>query len=937
MGFAERGGRIAQGTALLLWICAGSAGCSDGDDNPQPAPSPESSSLFSGIGGGGGGGGQPGGGGGGEQPPPPGSGGASRPADGCTPGAGRCRDDRTLLSCTEDAVEEVVRCASDELCGLGPAGADCLRPAACDAGARWCDDATTVARCGDDQQVSLQGCPADQRCSGGTCAPSPTGCVPGESRCRDLGTALRCDDEGEREEVLRCAGDEVCTGSAPEAACVGGEGCPLGASVCLDARTLRVCQDAAAGWQEVSCGPTATCDFGDCIEDSAPTGGPGTDSGPGTESGPGSVPGSSGVPGTGSGGGSGAPFFCVPGVRSCDGNTVRTCNGEGSGFDTRTCASGERCEGGACVPATDIPSTEGPICDPGSRVCDGNTVVVCNAQGTSETRQACASTERCTAGACLPVTEEPVCSPGTTLCEGNGVRTCNAQGTGFGSAVSCGSDVCVEGACRASCPGVSGPSTGCVFHPVLLDQIPLGCSGDTDCDGFPGSVCRSGECVYETTSNERLALGVTNTTTASTRVRVLNVAGDILVDRSLPAGEHALIGVPVPSGSREGTRITTESFRVESDRAISVVQYNPPPRLTTPSNDASALIPADLLGTAYDVLTWPASNNQDGASVFGAYLTIVATARGTTSVTVRPSVAIASGAGVTAIAAGATRTFSMERGETLTLYAQSASGANASRDLSGTRVTSTAPVAVFAGTVCSQVPLGTVFCDHMEHQLAPSSGLGSTYVIARTRARGTAPDVLRVLNPGSSPVFLSTTPLVSALDGARVGPGQVLETRITTPLVLEARTELGSPADIAVAQFTVGSHFSCTNDGFFGWNCPSSVNVPACNSQPEGDPSFMPLAPVSRFAAAHDIHLPSNYTNQYIEVVFPSGATVRHNGTAIGSGTAVGASGAWRTVRLTPGSGLHRLRSDDPFGVTVYGFGCGGSFGYSPGLGGPNR
>ena len=181
---------------------------------------------------------------------------------------------------------------------------------------------------------------------------------------------------------------------------------------------------------------------------------------------------------------------CEPGTGSCDGNVVVDCNAEGSEISRVDCGD-EVCidgEGGAAcisadcedgqvgcidratsylctdgarelVPCNDVQGCVGgecvdQICEPNSRRCDGNTVIVCDDAGVSEGTVRCdlvpecqeaAAGCLCRGGDCVPL----ACEPDTTTCDGDNVVRCADDGSGFDVAEVCEPPAtCIGGACQ---------------------------------------------------------------------------------------------------------------------------------------------------------------------------------------------------------------------------------------------------------------------------------------------------------------------------------------------------------------------------------------------------------------------------------------------------------------------------------------------------------
>ncbi|MCB9531191.1 MAG: hypothetical protein H6700_05455 [Myxococcales bacterium] len=182
---------------------------------------------------------------------------------------------------------------------------------------------------------------------------------------------------------------------------------------------------------------------------------------------------------------------CEPGAGSCDGNVAVVCNDAGTslqrincgddacvaGTEGATCLS-QACDAGevGCIDArTPYQCVDGTrqlgscggdtgcvagecqaqVCEPRSRTCDGDTVVVCDAAGLTQSTVRCdlvpacqsaAGGCECVEGTCLPL----VCEPGGSRCDGDDVLVCNATGSAEVVSSTCSDGfVCVAGQCTS--------------------------------------------------------------------------------------------------------------------------------------------------------------------------------------------------------------------------------------------------------------------------------------------------------------------------------------------------------------------------------------------------------------------------------------------------------------------------------------------------------
>ncbi len=168
---------------------------------------------------------------------------------------------------------------------------------------------------------------------------------------------------------------------------------------------------------------------------------------------------------------------CVPGTKSCVGQSPRTCGTNGEWVYSSpcpyTCMAGD-CKG-LCNPGAlkcgsvgvekcgtdglwhpdqtcpfvcvDPPGVCSGVCKNGATQCNGLQTQFCNPLGQWATTGTCPFA--CSNGSCTGV-----CTPTATKCVGNGTQTCNAQGQ-WGATVAC-PFLCSNGACTGACtPGTT--------------------------------------------------------------------------------------------------------------------------------------------------------------------------------------------------------------------------------------------------------------------------------------------------------------------------------------------------------------------------------------------------------------------------------------------------------------------------------------------------
>lgn len=561
---------------------------------------------------------------------------------------------------------------------------------------------------------------------------------------------------------------------------------------------------------------------------------------------------------------------CTPQQRYCLDGRAAVCSADGQSARTTYCLGGTECHDGEC--ASSCVAGESLGC------ASTDARALCAADGFTRSSSTCpASAPRCLGGACVPL---PGCTPGVTTCVNDELSTCLADGQTVRTS-SCALG-CAGGQCRLPCRDADDDQVGCEFVVVKLDNI------------------------------DRMlpfAITVSNATLVPAQVRVERAGGTVMVRRSVPPESLRLIELPTVSTIEASSR-SRESVRVVSDTPITVHQFNPTNNVGAFSNDASLLLPVSVGGTEFLVVSWRARGvigSWPGPRAV-SYATVVATQAGTTVVDVTPASDTHAGGGMPAMSAGVTERFTLRQGEVLSF---------GSEDVTGTRVVSDQPIAVFAGNNCATVPESWLFCDHMEEQLLPVRLWGRESVVPKLAPRGTEPDVVRVIAAHDG-TTLHTEPPVVGLDGVSLAAGQTADVEVTEDFVLTASH------DVLVTQFMVGSAVGC----------PDACVVPrvACPNGPSGigDPSQLQIISSAHFAREYLVLVPEDYRENHVSIAAPLAARVTLDGAPVML-EAIGNS-AMGAARVEVSAGLHLATADVPFGMYVYGYDCDVSYAYPGGL-----
>lgn len=527
------------------------------------------------------------------------------------------------------------------------------------------------------------------------------------------------------------------------------------------------------------------------------------------------------------------------------------------------------------------------------------------------------------------------CYPGRTFCDGLDVRTCNPDGESSTVTRTCDVDAgeaCEPGA--GTCVGLCAEARrnrsniGCEYWAVDLDNA---------------------ENFVDFAAYAQFAVAVANLTTSYTAEVTVEI------DEGVPGGEHlprVLESAPLgpgdlhvfdlprwdadgdSSGGRDDdpqTTLTRRVYRISSTIPVVAYQFNPIDQAF--SNGSSLLLPTSGLDNEHHVVVWPPANPLPDPVLLPFpnrnYVTVVGVEDGTT-VMVTPTYDIFEGAGdppIPAIPAGTTAEFRLDRFDVLNLETRGMRGLRDTiPDLTGTKVLSSAPVAVFTGVDlavvgdASRAPPdgGGQFCcaEHLESQVPPASSMGSRFVVTRSPVRS-APgweeyDYYRVMAIRNG-TTVTTSIAEPGLDSFTLGEGEVREFSVRTGFTLT------SDPPVHVVQFLV------VRDMTYNWRVG-------------GDSEMIYFPPVEQRRGTYIFTTGRGFAENWAVVSMPLGSAATIDGADVAS-----TCGAPRTDGEMDGltyvsyfcriaDGRHEVVGvDGEVGVIVYGYYNAGSYGYPAG------
>lgn len=581
------------------------------------------------------------------------------------------------------------------------------------------------------------------------------------------------------------------------------------------------------------------------------------------------------------------PTDCAEGAEQCKDGVHQVC--QNSMWVDVPCQGGEFCDevSESCQPCACAPGATGACID-------GSNIDTCNDDCSGFEPQPCPNGQICADDTCQAL----LCPPDGVECvDGDSYHVCNGAGTEWGAPVDCPAQtVCDGGFCVSACEQAQlvKSNVGCEFWAVDLSNLP-----PRDTYVFAVSVSNPS---YDTPANIEIFDRNNNAENkiiagqvAPRQVQVFNLSGNSNGQTGFYPGDAGILGNGIVKG---------RAFRVASDQPVVAVQFNPIGGAAGYTTDASLLLPTHTLGQNYLHLAWDKGHGS------GSTMAIVATADATT-VTITPKVNTQAGVnGLPAMPAGQPSQVVINRYD----YIQITPG---NTELSGSVIASTAPVAVFGGHTCANVPnTNTGACDHVEEQIFPLETWGKNYVAARNPKLGVEPMLWRILASEDNTTVTFDPP-------TSLGPQIVMSKGQMVEFQEQGDFFIAADDPILVAGYMLG----CQANGV--GTCP-------------GDPYMILMVPVEQYRPDYVFLVDSSYTADSAKLVRPAGAqvSVACLGGVVPENrwTAIGGSGYdWAVINMNPGEamckpGTNEASSGSGFGIFVSGTSYAASYAYPGGL-----
>lgn len=360
--------------------------------------------------------------------------------------------------------------------------------------------------------------------------------------------------------------------------------------------------------------------------------------------------------------------------------------------------------------------------------------------------------------------------------------------------------------------------------------------------------------------------------------------------------------------NNDNETVSPRHFRIQAENDVAVYALNQAEK----TSDATLVLPITALGNEYYVMAYKSDGVLVNNTVSGSYTPsqfVVVATEDNTDVTVETT------APTTETGLQAKR-FTLNRGQSY-LFQAEFSRTNLNYDLTGSRVRSNRPVAVFGGHQRATIPVelrGQLTSrDHLFEQMMPLSVWGKSYIVtpfAQPRsAISLGDDLFRVVASEDNTTVLFNGRAITTLNR-----GAVYESPLTTAGLLTANKK------VMVALFKQTS--TIVSDGQ-----PPRI----------GDPFMMIIPPRRQYLNKYrfqNCQVVDTYEEQYITIVTTKNniPTLRLDGNPVQAQFLDVPTTCFVYANVRMQDGAHTLESDKLVGLYAYGFGEANSYGYVGGM-----
>ncbi|MDD4603387.1 MAG: FISUMP domain-containing protein [Bacteroidales bacterium] len=227
---------------------------------------------------------------------------------------------------------------------------------------------------------------------------------------------------------------------------------------------------------------------------------------------------------------------------------------------------------------------------------------------------------------------------------------------------------------------------------------------------------------------------------------------------------------------------------------------------------------------------------------------------------------------------------------------------NIGEDVTGSRVQSNFPVAVFGSVDIVNVPKTCGSADHIVEQMFPYYSWGKNFVTVPLAGRDASGDIFRIVSAQDG-----TDILINGIPVPTINSGDYYESNLT------GYNLITTSKPVILAQFAKGI---------------------GCSGGTTGDPFMMLIPPREQFLTNYTVSTVAGFVSHWVNVVAPDYAlgTIYQDGVLIPNAAFIhiGATNYYGAQRPVS-EGSHTFTSTFPFGVFVYGWTSSDSYGYPGG------
>ncbi len=366
---------------------------------------------------------------------------------------------------------------------------------------------------------------------------------------------------------------------------------------------------------------------------------------------------------------------------------------------------------------------------------------------------------------------------------------------------------------------------------------------------------------------------------------------------------NAPVPCPVPAAVPVGAQIhgtgLGQAFHITTNTPVVAYQMLPYGGGNAAVTGATLLIPRTAWDTEYVAADAYGSELPTEFGV-GPSMNIVA-AEDDTHVSIVPNVLIGPGPGVDAANAGEKTDYTLAAGQVLQI--------TQAKELTGSPIRADKPIGLFAGHQCANTPGNASYCDHAEQQIPAVRAFGHEHVFAGPRDRSSIHETPHIRIIGAvSGTTLSYEPAISG--PSSIDAGQVVEIEAPHPFVVKSQDEAHP---FLVLSYMTGA--TTVVDGY-------------------GDPDFVRVVPPEQYLDHYVFFTDPTYPETNLVVVRKRG----EEGFADVELDCAGPLDGWTPIgdyEMTRidlsrhdfqpqggcDNGRREMRSDEPFGVWVWGWG----------------